>query len=355
MNNLLDPKPSPTTRPTSAGFLKSTLRVFGVVLGLFWLLTGLMGGDPFLHEIPLELLFGWLEYLSPSVSQMEISWSSIGFSLGLIAALMIGFKVLMSRLLSRRCSWSRSVAVVSLALILFVSGTAFTGLCRNAVWLTTSNLPWIQNSRTSVRRLASQNNLKQLALAAMNYNDMYQALPPGGTFDREGRGQHSWITHLLPHLDQAALHRRIDFDQPWHAPDNVPIMREQLNVVLNPGLQESHDEQGFAVSHYAGNSHLFGANRSRSHSQITDEQSQTILAGEVRDQFRPWGEPMNCRNPTRPLNTPGAFGSPTIGGVHFVMADGSVRFVSETISPEVLKALATPTGGEKLSPNVWEP
>lgn len=30
----------------------------------------------------------------------------------------------------------------------------------------------------------------------------------------------------------------------------------------------------------------------------------------------------------------------------FVMADGSVRFVSERISPAVLRALATPRGGE---------
>jgi hypothetical protein len=331
------------------------LRVFGAVFGVFWLLTALMMGDPFLHEIPFELVFGWIAFLHRSVSEMDISWPGIAFGGVLLVTGIAGLKVVTRCFSPSGWSWRRCGAAVGTVVILFVSGMAFTGLCRSTIWLTTSRITWIQSSRTAARRLQSQNNLKQLALAAMNYHQQHEALPPGGTFDQEGRGRHSWITHLLPYLDQAPLYRRIDLAQTWEAPVNRPATRELLSIVLNPGLRSVQDEQGFPLSHYAGNSHLFGVNGSRSYSQIMDGQSQTILAGEVRDQFRPWGEPRNCRNPARPLNTPGAFGSPTIGGTHFVFADGSVRFISETISPDVLKALATPAGGEKLPPEFDEP
>ena len=36
------------------------------------------------------------------------------------------------------------------------------------------------------------------------------------------------------------------------------------------------------------------------------------------------------------------------GGVNFVFCDGSVRFVSEKISPEVFEALTTIRGGEVI-------
>jgi hypothetical protein len=36
------------------------------------------------------------------------------------------------------------------------------------------------------------------------------------------------------------------------------------------------------------------------------------------------------------------------------MADGSVRFIRETASKEVLRALATPSGGEDVNEDDWK-
>ena len=47
------------------------------------------------------------------------------------------------------------------------------------------------------------------------------------------------------------------------------------------------------------------------------------------------------------------FGGLHRGGVMVAMADGSVRFLSESIDPKVFEALSTVAGGESL-PTQWD-
>jgi prepilin-type processing-associated H-X9-DG protein len=81
---------------------------------------------------------------------------------------------------------------------------------------------------------------------------------------------------------------------------------------------------------------------------ITDGPANTILAGEINSNFTPWGHPVNWRDPAKGLNqVPDGFGGPpSRNGVTFLMADGSVRFLHNRTSPEVLKALSTPAAGD---------
>ncbi len=56
----------------------------------------------------------------------------------------------------------------------------------------------------------------------------------------------------------------------------------------------------------------------------------------------------NVRDPARGINrSPEGFGGPPgWNGAMFLMCDGSVKFLSENTDLSVMKALATPTGGE---------
>ncbi len=119
---------------------------------------------------------------------------------------------------------------------------------------------------------------------------------------------------------------------------------------VNPAIQFSKDPAGYALSHYAGSAAMLGGDAAHTLSDVTDGTDSTILAGEVASGFKPWGDPANWRDVALGINrAPNGFGSPFIGGASFLMVDGSIRFLKNTIDPNVLKALSTPAGGERVT------
>lgn len=85
-------------------------------------------------------------------------------------------------------------------------------------------LPAVQAAREAARRMQCSNNLKQLALAALNYESTYQRFPTrqGGTgviHGQEGglRMRQSGFVAMLPFLEQTALFNQIQSGQrnPW--------------------------------------------------------------------------------------------------------------------------------------------
>lgn len=77
-------------------------------------------------------------------------------------------------------------------------------------------LPAVQKVREAANRATCANNLKQIALAAHNYQDANQGLPPG--FDVQGVGP---LVRLLPYLEQDAQFRLFSFRP---APAGLPVV-----------------------------------------------------------------------------------------------------------------------------------
>jgi prepilin-type processing-associated H-X9-DG protein len=179
----------------------------------------------------------------------------------------------------------------------------------------------------------------------------HKVLPPGATFNRFGRPLHGWMTATLPDLEQNQVYNAINLDLPWDAPANEEPFKKMIFIYRNVKvpIQYTHDAQGYALSHYAGNAHVLGGDQAWRIDEMTDGAAQTILIGEAAGDFRPWGDPVSWRDPALGINkSPVGFGGPFKGGANIGFADGSVRFVRETIAPRVFQALGTPNGGEKI-------
>jgi prepilin-type processing-associated H-X9-DG protein len=321
-------------------------------------------------EIPVFLAFGWIWYLARTLPEIQIARSGVVTAAACLLLLVVGMQYFLGWLYGElrkptsdhaardsRWKWRWTLSLVVGVMLLFAAGTATVGVTHQLGWLITSNEPLVVSSgggREAARRAQSTNNLKQIGLALHSYVEDYHSFPPGGTFDRSGRALESWQTLILPLMEQEPLYRRIDLARPWNDVRNSPVFQTEILQYLNPGIAARKNAAGFAVSHYAANVDMLGGDHPRTIADAVDGTGSTLLAGEVASDFKPWGDPTNWRDPRLGLNrSRQGFGSPYPGGANFLMVDGSVHFIKNSIDPNVLKSLATPAGQEKVRPEQY--
>jgi prepilin-type processing-associated H-X9-DG protein len=204
-------------------------------------------------------------------------------------------------------------------------------------------LPAVQAAREAARRSQCNNNLKQIALALHNYHDVYKCFPPAVITDKQGRPMRSWRVAILPFMEQKALYDQYDFNQPWDSPRNRPLDNTPMPVYRcpsDPGLNST--ETNYVM--IAGKGTVGGLpNEAVTFAQITDGTSNTILVVEVVGTGIQWMEPkdLSIDELSGRLNDGSGkcISSQHPGGANVALADGSVRFLSNTLDPQVLRWL----------------
>ena len=99
-------------------------------------------------------------------------------------------------------------------------------------------LPAVQTAREAARRGQCTNNLKQLALAALNYESANQTLPPGGFTRPAAWPGSTWnfgpFPSMLSYLEQPAVFNAVNFDWNVFAGENLTIAGIGLSVLWCP-------------------------------------------------------------------------------------------------------------------------
>jgi prepilin-type N-terminal cleavage/methylation domain-containing protein/prepilin-type processing-associated H-X9-DG protein len=233
-------------------------------------------------------------------------------------------------------------------------------------------LPAVQKVREAAARMKCQNNLKQIVLAMHNFQDTNGKLPTGWvttTANKPSPGW-SWAVLIMPQLEQNNMFQQLqqlpmDLNTPNGPPGANALLQTRIATYRCPsdsGPDIAQYFQSYGANNYVINREVSGPDANNnpalmSIQTIQDGSSNTILVGErdfIKNVGGVWvrssassasfeGRPGSGINPVNPANPPAsgtgnsqrlAFNSLHTNGVNFGFADGSIRFVNNSVDAD---------------------
>jgi len=273
-------------------------------------------------------------------------------------------------------------------------------------------VPAVQQAREAARHMQCQNNLKQSGLAMHNYHSSRKSFPPGyvSRFDAAGNDTGTgwgWGSFILPHLEEAALFKQIDFNVGIEDPANLTARMTRVSTFLCPSDAAPERWQvakrdlatgtfvsnicEVAPSNYVGmfgtfepgvgGDGIFFRNQAIGMRDILDGSSKTLMVGERSFHLgeATWtgavtgaviipdgsdgvgsgppeaassmilGHSGDGYSPGERRSHVNQFYSHHVGGVPFLFSDGHVSLLAHSLDYRVYQSLTTRAGGEAVS------
>jgi prepilin-type N-terminal cleavage/methylation domain-containing protein/prepilin-type processing-associated H-X9-DG protein len=318
----------------------------------------------------------------------------------------------------RRRPSSRAFTLIELLVVLAIVAVLISLL-----------LPAVQTAREAARRTQCVNNLKQIALGALNYesaNGVFQSVSVWATNSRgvcSATGLGPFI-RMLGQMEQLPLFNAVNFSAATFDPSNVTVASTSLATLwcpseaagqldepldpgtypyIPPGARQAHTSYGACAglspvylppcllpdvmikAEEAAATGLFYRNSAVRLASITDGTSNTMMFAEhawstlkvdpqnLADSDCFWWNGSGAWDTAFSALTPpnaiklyeavflrGAWWIPIAspssrhpGGVNVAMADGSVRFIKDTISSWVIADDGFPVGAPRTNPEYY--
>jgi prepilin-type N-terminal cleavage/methylation domain-containing protein/prepilin-type processing-associated H-X9-DG protein len=218
-----------------------------------------------------------------------------------------------ARPLASRIRRSRGFSLVELLVVIAIVGALVSLL-----------LPAVQAAREAARRTQCMNNLKQLSLGLINFEQSEKTLPAAGAFppvdqavqfryyyyrvDLQQGLLHSWATLVLPYIEQQSLYNQIDFKQHVAANPTNPQAAQPPTMLCasDDSIGRSYEYHGapdpsrivpFGKANYAGFASPFHVDGYNYHGsiwlygtklkEVVDGTSDTLMLGEIRTRDNP--------------------------------------------------------------------
>lgn len=232
-------------------------------------------------------------------------------------------------------------------------------------------MPAIQSVRESARRIGCAKNLHQIGIALQSYHATHQKFPVGGTEWRSGgdlsRRQLAWSAFLLPELDQGIIYDQLDLNTPFDSDANATAAATIIPVFVCPsGLRGRQTVQGRGPCDYGGiyGERISGPNQPPKGTMLNDvaialrdvrdgSSNTLIIAEDTGWRDGQWINGRNIFDQAFAINQAPPFEndirSEHPGGANAVLCDGSIRFLADDTSLDVLAAICTRAGGETIS------
>ncbi len=213
--------------------------------------------------------------------------------------------------------------------------------------------PAYQKVQEAKGRFEASNNMKAVVMGMHRYHDAhdrphapYFEDTPAPPRPADLSTMLSWRVQLMGHLPSRPP-GVVNPREPWDSPANRPLADV---VVREYADAETPTDPTTRVRLFYDNGALFDTDRTRrvGFTGVTDGTSNTLAYVESADKVG-WTQFNDFK--FDPNGPPPPLGKPNAGVFLAAMADGSVRQVRKTVSPQTLRAAITRAGGEVVGPD----
>jgi hypothetical protein len=207
-------------------------------------------------------------------------------------------------------------------------------------------LPAAQSARESARQAQCMNNLKQIALALLTYDQHYGCFPPAYIADKNGKPTHSWRVLILRLCGMLTPYK---LNEPWDGPNNKRLLAACPSIYRCPSDENAQSPSATQTSYVAivGANTAWSGEKSRHLKELAGKggASHTIMVVEVANSGIHWAEPRDLSVESiaqAAAAAPNSVGfvkhvrrtdgfffyhDTVVHGINVALADGSVRFL----------------------------